>query len=63
MDNLSATGISLDDEIFGYVPPSMIGTVNLNDDINHIPKEQFERNAYYKEHPEEHGQRHDPAIG
>lgn len=47
MDNLSATGTSLSDEVFGYVPPDFLMEHGLIKDIRPNPLDKTDLNAAY----------------
>lgn len=50
MDNLGATGVSQNDEVFGYVPPDFMYGVDSIENHKFICKEEAERYNYKKDH-------------
>lgn len=51
MDNLQATGMANSDDVFNFVPPNLLFSLNMNDRFS--CKEEKERYLYHKEHEED----------
>jgi hypothetical protein len=53
MDNYNSNGSGVNEDLFGFIPPSMMFPENAAKNSNFSSKEELERYLYHMEHDEE----------